>query len=77
MIDITVDWFYLQGIEKGEHQKTLEFCVSLIQTSDFDDHRIARLIGLDIEIVQSIRAIVVSHPDNFRELVMNLFLEKK
>ncbi len=85
IVDITDDWFYLegekkgieQGIEQGEVRKSLKVCISLIKTSDLDDAKIALSINLPLETVKKIRDIIASHPTNYWELVMNLFATDK
>jgi hypothetical protein len=65
--DIKTDLRYLQGIEEGEEkgiekgmslketQKQHDFTVSLIQNTDFDDTKIALLVGCAIEYVAGVR----------------------
>ena len=44
------------GIEKGKNNKELQFATSLIISTDFDDEKIAILVGVSAEYVQNLRA---------------------
>ena len=51
-IDLGIDL----GIEKGKTNKELQFATSLIISTDFDDEKIAILVGVSAEYVENLRA---------------------
>ena len=57
--DVTKDLRFIQGIEQGAEQEAIEknltFATSLIQNTDFDDDKIALLVGVTPEYVKNLR----------------------
>ena len=43
------------GMSKAEHEKNLSFTKSLLSETDFTNEKIAGLVGVSIDFVQSIR----------------------
>jgi predicted transposase/invertase (TIGR01784 family) len=46
------------GIEKGESKRNLALTKSLLLETDFDDEKIASLVGVSLEIVKQVRASI-------------------
>ena len=59
--DVTKDLRFIQGIEQGAEQEAIEknltFATSLIQNTDFDDAKIALLVGVTVEYVKNLRNV--------------------
>ena len=65
--DVTKDLRFIQGFEEGirrvteqrirkeASEKNLTFTISLIQNTDFDDAKIAFLVGVTAEYVKNLR----------------------
>jgi predicted transcriptional regulator len=53
--DLETDIRYLQGIEKGEEKKDIEFVKTLLTTTDFDVNRIAKMIKVSTKFVENIK----------------------
>ena len=65
--DVTKDLRFIQGFEEGirrvteqrirqvASEKNLTFTISLIQNTDFDDDKIATLVGVTVEYVKNLR----------------------
>ena len=49
--DVTKDLRFIQGVD----EKNLTFTTSLIQNTDFDDAKIAMLVGVTVEYVKNLR----------------------
>jgi ankyrin repeat protein len=43
------------GIEIGVSQKNKDFVLSLLANTDFDNERIAQIVGVGVEFVQNLR----------------------
>ena len=55
-IDLGIEKGIDLGIEKEKNNKELQFATSLIISTDFDDEKIAILVGVSAEYVQNLRA---------------------
>jgi hypothetical protein len=57
--DITKDLRFQQGInqgiEQGIEKKEHEFALSLLRSTDFDDNKIATLVGVEEIFIKNIR----------------------
>ncbi len=57
--DIKKDLRYIQGIEQGRSakglQKNKEFAFSLLTNTDFDNEKIALLVGVSVKFVANLR----------------------
>ena len=53
--DVTKDLRFIQGVEQAVSEKNLFFTISLIQNTDFDDAKIAMLVGVTVEYVKNLR----------------------
>ena len=54
--DITTDYLYNRGIEKGRIEEKVAFISSLLINTDFDTHKIALIVGVDTDFVEKIKA---------------------
>lgn len=52
------DFLYKRGLEKGESKRNMAFTQSLVSETDFDDEKIARLVGVPLEMVREVRALL-------------------
>ena len=50
-----------KGMEEGRKQKDLTFATNLIISTDFDDDKIANLVGVNLSFVQHLRQEILSH----------------
>ena len=44
-----------EGLEQGENRRNIAIVQSLIQETDFDNQRIAKIVGVSEEVVEDIR----------------------
>jgi len=49
------DFLYIKGMEEGESKRNIAFVQSLILGTDFDDNKIAELVGVSKDVVRDIR----------------------
>ena len=54
-IDLGIEKGIDLGIEKEKNNKELQFATSLIISTDFDDEKIAVLVGVSADYVQNLR----------------------
>ena len=55
IIEIGIEKGIDLGIEKEKNNKELQFATSLIISTNFDDEKIAILLGVSVEYVQNLR----------------------
>jgi predicted transposase/invertase (TIGR01784 family) len=56
VIDILIEDAKIEGIEKNQKEANRKFATSLIQSTDFDNAKIAMLVGVSEEYVANLRA---------------------
>ena len=49
------DFLYIKGMEEGVSKRNIAFVQSLIQGTEFDDNKIAELVGVSKDVVREIR----------------------
>ncbi|MCE7041037.1 hypothetical protein [Dyadobacter sp. CY312] len=49
------DFLYIKGMEEGESKRNIAIIQSLIQGTEFDDNKIAELVGVSKDVVREIR----------------------